>query len=126
MFGLTTIAKLRAAEDAALQMRIERDAEKDRADKQASRADEAERKAAGLREDVCAAEAAYEKGRREGKQKGRLASEMLAERDAAHDKLREVVAAETPACAGIGRKMARIAREGLPEYAVPAETAEAA
>ncbi len=114
MFGLTTTAKLRAAEDAALQMRIERDEEKERAD-------QAERKATGLREDVRTAEAAYEKERADSIRKGRLASELLTERDAAHDKLREVVAAETPACAGIGRKMARIAREGLPEFAVPAE-----
>lgn len=126
MFGLTTTAKLRAAEDAALQMRIERDAEKERADKQASRADEAERKAAVLREDSRTLEAAYDKERGESIKKGRLASELLAERDAAHDKLREINGMVTPGCAGIGRKMARCARAGLPEYAVPAETAEAA
>ncbi len=111
MFGLTTTAKLRAAEDAALQMRNENSdlRRKLRA---------AEREVEGLRADVRAAEASYDKERADGIKKGRLASELLTERDAAHDKLREVVAAETPACAGIGRKMARIAREGLPEFAV--------
>ncbi|WP_422057748.1 hypothetical protein [Sphingomonas sp.] len=105
MFGLTTTAKLRAAEEAALQMHREN---------------------SELRSKLRAADAAYEKERAESIKKGRLASELLAERDAAHDKLREIVAAETPACAGIGKKMARIAREGLPEFAVPVETAEAA
>lgn len=105
MFGLTTTAKLRAAEEAARQMHREN---------------------SGLRADLRAAEAAYDKERADSIKKGRLASELLAERDAAHDKLREVVAAETQGCAPIGRKMARIAREGLPEFAVPAEAAEAA
>lgn len=100
MFGLTTTAKLRAAEEAARQMHREN---------------------SGLRADVRAAEAAYEKARGESIKKGRLASELLAERDAAHDKLREINAMGTPGCAGIGRKMARCAREGLPEFAVPAE-----
>lgn len=133
MFGLTTTAKLRAAEEAALQMRIERDnsraardAAAERADKQAARADEAERKAAGLREDARAAQAAYEKERAESIRKGRLASELLTERDAAHDRLREINGMVTPGCAGIGRKMARCAREGLPEFAVAADAAEAA
>jgi hypothetical protein len=112
MFGLTTTAKLRAAEEAALQMRIERDNMR------------AARDAALERADLSAA--AYEKERADSIRKGRLASELLAERDAAHDKLREINAMVTPGCAGIGKKMARCAREGLPEFAVPAETAEAA
>lgn len=100
MFGLTTTAKLRAAENAALQMRIERDNARAARDAATQRAEAEKNRAV---------------------KSGRLASELLTERDAAHDKLREIVAAETPACAGIGRKMARIAREGLPEFAVPAE-----
>lgn len=114
MFGLTTTAKLRAAEEAALQMHRENSELR-------SKLRAAERECAGLRDDVRAAEASYNKERVDSVKKGRLASELLTERDAAHDKLREIVAAETPACAGIGRKMARIAREGLPEFAVPAE-----
>ena len=133
MFGLTTTAKLRAAEakladaeDKASKLRIERDNSRAARDAASERADKAERLAAGLREDVRTAEAAYEKAKKESAIKGELASELLTERDAAHDKLREINGMVTPSCAGIGRKMARCAREGLPEFAVPAETAEAA
>lgn len=40
-----------------------------------------------------------------------------AERDAAYIALREIVAAETPGSAPAAKRMARIAREALPEYA---------
>ena len=126
MFGLTTTAKLRAVTDALIQMQAQRDNARSARDAAAERASKAERLIAGLREDVRTAEAAYEKERGESLKKGRLASELLTERDAARDKLREVIAAETQGCAPIGRKMARIARAGLPEFAVPADAAEAA
>ena len=117
MFGLTTTKKLKAAEDAALQMHNENSdlRRKLRA---------AERECAGLRDDVRSAEAGFDKERAEGIKKGRMASELLTERDAALDraafleaKLREINGMVTPGCAGIGRKMARAAREVLPEYA---------
>lgn len=41
----------------------------------------------------------------------------IADRNAYAVALRNIVAAETPSCANIGKKMARIAREALPEYA---------
>ena len=100
MFGLTTTTKLRAAEEAALQMRFERDNARAARDAAAQRAETEKERAITS---------------------GRLASELLTERDAAHDKLREINGMVTPGCAGIGRKMARCAREGLPEFAVPAE-----
>lgn len=118
MFGLTTTAKLRAAEEAALQMRFERDNARAARDAEKGRADRLERIVASLREDVRTAEAAHDKERRESIRKGRLASELLTEREAAYDKLREINSMVTPGCAGIGRKMARCAREGLPEFAV--------
>ncbi|WP_439538719.1 hypothetical protein [Sphingomonas sp.] len=48
---------------------------------------------------------------------GRLASELLTERDAAHARLRKIAAMETPGSAPAAKRMARVAREGLPEYA---------
>lgn len=77
------------------------------------------------------AQAARNAEREASIRKGRLASELLTERDAARDKnleiagnlvaahnvLREIVALETPSSAHIGRKMAAKAREGLPEFA---------
>ncbi len=67
--------------------------------------------------------------RRAGEQKhraivsGRLASEFQGERDAARHILRAINGMVTPACAGIGRKMAAKAREGLPEFAGQREAA---
>lgn len=67
--------------------------------------------------------------RRAGEQKhraivsGRLASEFQSERDAARDILRAINGMVTPACAGIGRKMAAKAREGLPEFVGEREAA---
>lgn len=48
---------------------------------------------------------------------GRVASEALTERDAAHETLRAIVAMKTDNCASIGRRMAAAAKAGLPEYA---------
>ncbi len=88
LFGLTTAAKLKEARDAAIQMRFERDNART----------------------ACKAEKAR------AMKSGRLASELLTERDAARNILREINALETPACASIGRRMAAKAREGLPEF----------
>jgi hypothetical protein len=58
-----------------------------------------------------------------GKVKGQVADELLTERDAVRHILREINGMVTPACAGIGRKMAAKAREGLPEFAGEREAA---
>lgn len=47
----------------------------------------------------------------------KLRLQAIAERDAARAKLRQIAALETPGCAHVGKRMARIAREALPEYA---------
>ena len=86
--------------------------------------DALKREIAGLTNDVRQAERAYEAADRNyenekhrAREFGKLNSELLTERDAARDKLREINDMVTPGCAGIGRKMARTAREGLPEFA---------
>lgn len=43
--------------------------------------------------------------------------ERTSERNAAWEALRQIAALETPGCAHVGKRMARIAREALPEYA---------
>ncbi|WP_447724563.1 hypothetical protein [Sphingomonas koreensis] len=86
--------------------------------------DALKREVSGLTNDVRQAERAYEAANRNyetekhrAREFGRLNSELLGERDAARSILREIDGMVTPGCAGIGRKMARAAREGLPEYA---------
>lgn len=79
----------------------------------------------GLADDVREAERAYERERTASRTKGRIAAELLTERDAARDTLRHIVTLETPGCAHVGRKMAAAAKARLPEYAVT-EQAEAA
>lgn len=44
---------------------------------------------------------------------GRLATELMTERDAARAALADIMALETPSCAHIGKKMATRAREAL-------------
>lgn len=46
---------------------------------------------------------------------GRALSEMLTERDAAHKALDEIAALETPSCASIGKRMAKLARDARGE-----------
>lgn len=84
----------------------------------------------GLGNDVRQAERAYEAAdrnyvaaSREARKFGAALNEALAERDAARNILREINGMVTPACAGIGRKMAAKAREGLPEFAGEREAA---
>lgn len=48
---------------------------------------------------------------------GRLASELLTERDAARDRLRQIAAMETVGSAPAAKRMAATARAGLPEFA---------
>lgn len=74
---------------------------------------------ADLRDDFRQAERAYDAERAASVKRGRLAAELLAERDAAHATLREVAGLETPSCAHIGKRMAAKAREGLPEFTEP-------
>lgn len=71
----------------------------------------------GLRSDVRQAERAADAEKARAMKSGRLCTELLTERDAARGILREINGMVTPACAGIGRKMAAKAREGLPEFA---------
>lgn len=96
MFGLTTTVKLNEAREAAIKLRAERDNARAARDTALERVD-------------------AEKDR--AMKSGRLASDLLTERDAARGILREINGMVTPACAGIGRKMAAKAREGLPEFA---------
>lgn len=77
----------------------------------------AERTVEGLTNDVQQAERAYEHQRSEAITNGRLAAELLTERDEARDVLRSIVSFATPGMASIGRKMAATAKAGLPEYA---------
>lgn len=72
---------------------------------------------AGLGDDVRQAERAYETAKVRARTSGRIASELLTQRDHARHILREIVALETPGSAHIGRKMAALARTGLPEFA---------
>lgn len=46
--------------------------------------------------------------------KGRLAAELMAERDKARAALTEITKLETPSCAHIGKRMAAVARGALP------------
>jgi hypothetical protein len=60
------------------------------------------------------AKAAFIQERDRAKTSGRLATELLKERDAARAALAEIAAMETPASASIGRRMAARARQELP------------
>lgn len=46
--------------------------------------------------------------------KGRLAAELLSERNAARAALTKITGMETPSCAPIGKRMAAVARGALP------------
>lgn len=94
--GKAACARVSAAENAAFEMRYQRDEARKQLTKQTARAEAASVKVEQLFAELVAARA---------------------NRDAARIALREIAAAETPSCANIGKRMARIAREALPEYA---------
>lgn len=68
---------------------------------------EAELRAANMRADEAG---------RVSRTKGRFAAEMMAERDRAYAKLRQIAAMETPSAAHAAKRMAAVARDALPRH----------
>lgn len=89
-------ARVTAAENAALEMRYQRNDARENLTKQTARADAQQYKIGELLAEL---------------------NGVRAERDAAWITLREIAGMETPGSAPAAKRMARVAREGLPEYA---------